>query len=215
MEIETQVQAQDWTSSDSACMSADVRLLANSLAKAKRHFGKTGKSATNNHTKYSYAKIEDIYNAVESSLLDEDVIIWHGNYFKDDKEVLITRFIHTLSGQWMQDIRYIESEKPGNQAKGAANTYMRKYAVLCMCAIATEDDDGQHEQEYIKKNSPHFTVSTSQSSMIKAAIKKHPDGINVYKELLSDFGISSVEELQAKDFERVMDIIKEGISHDS
>ena len=63
--------------------------------------------------------------------------------------------------------------------------------------------------------SPHFTVSTSQSSMIKAAIKKHPDGINVYKELLSDFGISSVEELQAKDFERVMDIIKEGISHDS
>lgn len=130
-------------------MSDDCRQLSQALLAAKQQFTATGKNAKTNQ--YSYAKIEDIYAAVEPALHANNVIIVHFSMVNPDAtEILCTRLIHTLSNQWIQDSRMLTSEKPGNQAKGAANTYMKKYAVLSLCAIATEDDDGESERKYIE-----------------------------------------------------------------
>ena len=134
-------------------MSPDTRILAAEFLKAKQDFNKTGKSGKNSHQNYDYAKIEDIYNAVEDALGKYNIIIWHMARPNESGQILylFTRLVHTLSGQWIEDMRILESEKPGNQAKGAANTYMKKYAVLSLCAIATEDDDGEEEDKYIQE----------------------------------------------------------------
>ena len=42
-------------------------------------------------------------------------------------------------------------EKPGHQGRGIAQTYSRKYAVLCLCALATTDDDAQAEEKFIEQ----------------------------------------------------------------
>ncbi len=135
--------------SGTTAMSDDIRALAQAFLLAKKEFLSTGLSGNNAHQKYKYAKIEDIYGAVEGALSKNHIIIWH--YARPDAgvEYLITRLVHTQTGQFIEDVRIMESEKPGNQAKGAANTYMKKYAVLSLCSIPTEDDDGEEEEKHI------------------------------------------------------------------
>jgi ERF superfamily len=134
--------------SNTTAMSDDIRALAQAFLLAKQEFLATGKSGKN--TQFGkYAKIEDIYHAVQDALGKNNIIIWHYARPESGAEYLITRLVHVLTGQFLEDVRTLESEKPGNQAKGSANTYMKKYAVLSLCAIPTEDDDGEEERKYL------------------------------------------------------------------
>jgi len=147
-------------------------------ANARRTFPPTGKSKS-----YSvggrairYANLEDVYNAVLKPLDENEITAFHMGYpHSEGKEVIVTRLIHRPSGQWIQDVRYAESEKPGNQEKGKANTYMKRYALLALCGIsAEEDDDGQAEQTHIEKRQqaptykprPKDTIDTAQASAL-------------------------------------------------
>ena len=76
--------SQEWSKSESTSMSEDCRHLGQSLLAAKREFTATGKNSKTNQ--YSYAKIEDIYAAVEPALHDNNIIIvwctcWHAIIF--------------------------------------------------------------------------------------------------------------------------------------
>jgi len=185
-------------------MSSDIRILAQAFLEAKKEFNKTGKSGKNNHQDYKYAKIEDIYNAVEEALSKQNIIIWHMARPDDTAKTLylFTRLIHTISGQWIEDMRILESEKPGNQAKGAANTFMKKYAVLSLCAIATEDDDGEEEEKYIKENKTR--INGAQVKEIQEAIKAAVDQKQLWGNIKDLFRINKLEELQSSSFETVL-----------
>ena len=157
----------NFTPSGSPHMSEDVREYFKAFLKARVEFPKTGKSGTNTGQKYDYSKIEDIYNAVIPGLAKNDIAVWHFAYPWEALStmcLLETRLIHQPSGQWVSDKRFLMCEKPGNQAIGIANTYMRKYAVLSLCGIATEDDDGEAEEQYIKEReqSAHKSSSAAQ-----------------------------------------------------
>ena len=130
----------------------DTRILDQAFLKAKIKFRATGMSGTNTGQKWNYAKLEDIYNAVEDSLAEQGIFIRHLCKYTGDAELLYTYLKHAESGQYVMDERRISSEKPGNQGRGAGETYAKKYAVLSLCAIATsdkDDDDGVEEQHYI------------------------------------------------------------------
>ena len=166
----------NYSKSNNPRMSEDIRLFAQAFAISKRSFRATGKSARNDHQKYNYAKIEDIYNAVEDALLDNNIVIWHGSDLIESNEVMRTRLTHTLSGQFIEDIRLLVSEKPGNQAKGAANTYMKKYALLSLCAIPTEDDDGAEEEEYIS-NEDKLPITEDQEKTLSRCRPEYQESI--------------------------------------
>ena len=72
--------------------------------------------------------------------------------------MLHTRLIHAPTGQFIQDTRPLKSEKPGNQAIGSANTYMRRYAVISLCALETADDDGEDERKYMRKETANLLI---------------------------------------------------------
>lgn len=188
-------------------MSEKITDLAQAFLKAKKEFSATGFSGNNSHQKYKYAKISDIYAAVESALAKHDIIIWHYCFIEDAKEVLATRLIHTLTGQYIMDTRFLETEKPGNQAKGAANTYMRKYAVLSLCAIATEDDDGQDEQSYISQKNNEPTIDPVQLLQLQSLIKEFPNNKLLYNNILKFNGIRDLSSLPQKSFENVKNYI--------
>src|SRR5271156_5807479 len=141
---------QAYQSNKTHLMSDDIRELAQAFLKAKMCMGGAKKNSKSNLHKY--ANLLSIYEAVEQALHEHNIFIWHFAERVDDTEtVLHTRLIHAPSGQFIQDTRPLKSEKPGNQAMGSANTYMRRYAVLSLCALETEDDDGEAERKYIEK----------------------------------------------------------------
>lgn len=191
--------------SNSPAMSEDIRALAQAFLIAKKDFKATGLAGENTHTRVKYAKIGDIYRAVEDALLANNIIIWHFDLPADGIEYMHTRLIHTLTGQFIEDRRILESEKPGNQAKGAADTYMKKYAVLSLCAIATEDDDGEEEEKYISRHSE--TITDDQVKYLQNAIKSCSNANLLYGNILKFNKVNDLAQLKSVAFESVKSYI--------
>lgn len=197
---------QPLTMSNTPSMSEDIRALACAFLLAKRSFKSTGLSGTNSHQKYNYAKLGDIYRAIEDALFDNNIIVWHFDRPADNgMEYVHTRLIHTITGQFIEDCRVLESEKAGNQAKGAANTYMKKYALLSLCAIATEDDDGEDEQKHIDKK-PELLVQ-DEILYLHNQLKLCSNGKKLYENILRDNNIRNLSYLPFSHYEEVKSYI--------
>lgn len=193
----------NYACSRSGSMSDDIRQLAQAFILAKKEFVATGLSGRNNGQHYDYAKLQDIYSAVEDGLLKNNIIIWHfADIVDKTTEVLYTRLIHNITGQWVQDVRFLVSEKPGNQGKGIANTYMRKVAVLSLCAIPTEDDDGEAEQKHINRNEP--AITDNQLKELQAAIKTCINPTKIHSAIKGYNNIQDLSELKISAFERIL-----------
>ena len=198
--------------SNTPAMSDDIRALASAFLLAKQEFSATGKSGKNNQFG-KYAKIEDIYHAVEDALTKNSIIIWHfarpdHRAGCDAQELLYTRLIHTPTGQFVEDCRVLESEKPGNQAKGSANTYMKKYAVLSLCAIPTEDDDGEAEEKYIEeKRSEEPFITQEQVNILSTELKACANAGTLFKNIQGYNDVKDLPELRASSFKKVREYI--------
>lgn len=121
--------------------------LLQAFLEAKKGFEKPKKSKKSNHGDYS--TVEDINDATQPALQANNLVIIPS--VRDD--ILTVRLYHTLTGQFLEDVRKLVSEKSGCQGMGASNTYMLKYALKTILNISgnDDDDDGQAEQAYIEK----------------------------------------------------------------
>lgn len=121
--------------------------LLQAFLEAKKGFEKPKKSKKSNHGDYS--TVEDINDATQPALQANNLVIIPS--VRDD--ILTVRLYHTLTGQFLEDVRKLVSEKSGCQGIGASNTYMLKYALKTILNISgnDDDDDGQAEQAYIEK----------------------------------------------------------------
>lgn len=199
-----------FTSSNTPAMSENITALASAFLLAKKEFSSTGFGGTNAHQKYDYAKIGDIYRAVEGALSKNNIIIWHFARPQDGLEYLYTRLIHASTGQFIEDCRILESEKPGNQSKGAANTYMKKYAVLSLCAIATEDDDGEAEQEEIEKKSNTGQYLTSKDvAEVTSDLKACANAKTLHDMILQKYKATSLQQLPYSSYDMVKQFIED------
>jgi hypothetical protein len=192
--------------SNTPAMSEDIRAIAKALRLAKREFRPTGFDGDNKFQNIKYAKIGAIYKAVEGALDNHGIIICHFKRPNDTGiEYMHTRLIHDETGQFIEDCRVTESEKPGNQAKGAADTYMKKYAVLSLCAIAAEDDDGQEEQKHIDKK-PDLLVQ-DEIDFLHSQLKSCSNGKKLYENILKSNKIHNLSDLPFSRYEEVKSYI--------
>lgn len=202
----------NFSKSNSSRMSDDIRQFGAAFLLAKENFRPTGKSAYNAQFKGNYAKIDDIYNAVESALKKQNIVIWHMRDVlidsQDKTEVLYTRLTHVLSGQYIEDVAFVFTEKPGNQGRGAANTYTKKQAVLNLCAISTEeyDDDGQAEQKYIEEKSTEY-INAAQIKELEDDIKSSSDPKKLWFGIKAFNRIEDLSELNVLQFKGIKSYI--------
>lgn len=190
------------------CMSEKTKELFVALLKAEEDFEKTGLNGQMTGLgKWKYAKLPDIYDAVKPALSKNGIKICHFcKVLPDGSEVLRTRLVHAISEQWIEDERILMSEKPGNQAKGSANTYNRKSAVLSLCAIAAEeDDDCQQEEQYIREkpenNTPYITAE--QVEILKNTIRNNPRRNVAWELIKKTYNITKFSELKSEYFNSV------------
>lgn len=194
--------------SNTHLMSDDIRQLAQAFLQAKQSMGGAKKNSKSNLHKY--ANLTAVYEAVEEALFSNNIIIWHFAERLDENDlVLHTRLIHSPTGQFIQDTRPMKSEKPGNQGIGSANTYMRRYAVLNLCALGDEDDDGEAERSYIEKkqyNTPTDSplINVKQVEELKAALKSDADGKAKYDKILSYNEVDDLSKLTEHQFRLIM-----------
>jgi len=190
-------------------MSEDTTVLLTALLEAKKNFTATGLNGLNKHTNNKYPLLKDIYKAVEPALFENGILISHFNRPADTgMEFMHSRLTHATTGQFIEDCRIVESEKPGNQGKGAANTYMKKYAILTLCAIAPEeDDDGEEEQKYIEKKKADPLLSSEQVSVLKSLIDSAKNGVELYESIKKVYKVEAVSDIKASSFETIKSYI--------
>lgn len=189
--------------SNSSAMSEDVRELMKALLLAEAEFPTLEQTGFNPQFKSKNSKLPDYYKATKASLRKNNIKITHYRTILENNETIVTtRLVHSLSGQWIQDMAILKSEKPGNQGLGAALTYMLKDAVRSLCAVSygEHDDDGQEEDEYIQKKK--FLIGSVPLHELQTLLKSAKNGSVMHKEILEDYGIRSLSELEGSVFEK-------------
>lgn len=187
-------------------MSPDIDAYSSAMVAARDDFKTLEKSGSRKDLNYNYAKIEDIYNAVVPALTNNGIQIDHFRFaISDGREILATRLTHSKSKQFRQDSSWLDAEKPGNQAKGSALTYMKKYAVLNLCGLAPdEDDDGagsdnsSTQKTSSSGNWKDAEISDSQINYINKLIGNNPQMGAKFAQQIDECG--SYTKSQASEF---------------
>lgn len=125
--------------------SPEIDQLACALAKAQGDMEHAKKTETNNHLHSSYANLADVIRCLRKPFKDNGLS--HSQLitmFGTGEEVVITKLMHE-SGQFLQSVLAIKTydAKGINELQqfGSAITYLRRYALMGITGLASEDDD--------------------------------------------------------------------------
>ncbi len=143
--------------------SEHIELIAAALSKAQAVMEGAKKDSVNPFYHSKYADLAEVWDTCRKPLTDNGLsfvqaIGAESGAFtvatvkgKDGRDITMmrlsvtTRLLHS-SGQWIEDIITMPVETDP-QAIGRVTTYIRRYAVMAMCGVAPEDDDGESAAE--------------------------------------------------------------------
>lgn len=141
------------------------------------------RSASGNRNRF--ATLDDIDDYIFGPLVEQGIRYDHYLKYVDGNELLVTYVEHVETLERIEDERILLCEKPGNQSKGGAQTYARRYALQALFGLPQEeDDDCQSEQDYI--NNKLWVINT---------IKNHPDKDKLWKEIKTKFVIVDLNDI--------------------
>ena len=120
--------------------------LAKALATARVAISHPTRNKVNPHFKNRYADLTAVLDAVVPIFALNGLTIVQ----MLDGPQLVTTLLHT-SGQWMTTTADIPPHANAQQL-GSALTYLRRYTVQSLAAIAAEDDDDGNQASPKKKN---------------------------------------------------------------
>lgn len=111
------------------------------LIKAQGAFKPAVKDAVNPHFKSRYVTLQAVIDAVLPALHANGFALVQATSVEDGKTILRTTLAH-VSGESVCSFYPVHPVKADPQGEGSALTYARRYALMALCGIAPEDDDG-------------------------------------------------------------------------
>src|ERR1700744_3439184 len=130
--------------------SEKIDLILPALIAAKGKFTAAKKDTVNDFFKSKYATLDNVIEAINGALLDNQIAVIQLTEIREGATVLLTRFYH-VSSQWIGSEYPVYAVKKDPQGEGAALTYARRYALMALAGIAPEDDDGNAATKTIQK----------------------------------------------------------------
>lgn len=134
-------------------MNPDEAPLWKAMLEAQKKIKHAIKDSKNPHLKNKYASLNAVLDEVKPILNDNGLVLTqHVVNGPAGHVVVMTRITHAESGAFTQDQLPVPVKHkfkdgvdlgPDAQELGSAITYGRRYGLLAMCAIASEDDDGE------------------------------------------------------------------------
>jgi hypothetical protein len=115
------------------------------LIKAQSEFPPVTKDGKNPHFKNNYATLEQVINCTATALQKNGLAIVQTM----EVDSLRTTLYHT-SGESITGVQLLHPSKNDPQGWHGAQTYARRYGMLSILGIASEDDDGNTASEKSK-----------------------------------------------------------------
>jgi hypothetical protein len=124
--------------------SESINEIATALVQVQAKLQAVKKDAKGNRSKY--ATINNVLEEVRPKLNESGIALLQSPCPSNEGTVAVaTRLLHT-SGQWIEGTAITEvssnAQIGGAQAYGSAITYLRRYSLVALLGIETEDDDG-------------------------------------------------------------------------
>lgn len=130
--------------------SESIDAIAAALAKAQASMGHAVKDRTNPHMRNKYATLVACIDAVRGPLSANGIALAQsGTYRPEDSTVVVTTMLLHSSGQWLAaDTSFAPSalatkgaSATDAQSIGSAITYGKRYGLMAMVGISSEDED--------------------------------------------------------------------------
>lgn len=190
--------------------SEQINELATALAKAQAEIQNVVKDAKNPHFKSDYATLDAITDTVRPVFAKHGLAVVQVPTFADGIVTVETLVAHS-SGQWIRGATGAPVTKADPQGVGSACTYLRRYSLAAIAALAQTDDDGnaasgngQRQHQQAKPVAPKGyddwlvdmeAVAAEGSDALKAAwTKSKPE----YRKHLTDTANAKWEGLKAR-----------------
>jgi len=129
---------------------------------------------------YKYSSLANIWDAIRKPLTDCGLgVIQITKTSEDGNPIIVTILIHE-SGEYIEGELTLRPAKDDSQALGSALTYGRRYALLAICGLASEDteDDGVAASGPKKKPTKRRNPTNNQKPLApKGWIKKYEEQV--------------------------------------
>lgn len=112
------------------------------LAAAQAAVKNADKNAQNPHYRSRYADLAEVLNTVRVDYAKNGIGILQAPSF-DGAMVHVETVLTHASGGWVSATASCVPARSDAQGIGAATTYLRRYGLAAMTAVAQEDDDGE------------------------------------------------------------------------
>ena len=113
-------------------------------AQSEMHHAKL--DSRNPHFKSEYASLESVLDAIKPALNRHGLILIEKVCSLNEKLFVNTQIIHE-TGEMIEAMTPILSERPGPQALGSGISYARRYGLEALCAIGSRDDDAESAEK--------------------------------------------------------------------
>lgn len=149
--------------------SESTKNLYDALDLAEDEFERILKTSDNPYFRSKYANLVTVQEAIKPALKKHKLKLQPFSYSDGDRAGTILRLIHLPSQEYIQTFNVAPgkgagkdgAEKINIQTFGSVWTYTRRYSVLDLLDLATEDDDGSRGSGYEEEPPPTRTVSSA------------------------------------------------------
>lgn len=131
-------------------MSDDINDLATALSKAQGEILDAAKGADNPYFKSKYADLAAVRGVIREPLAKHGLSLVQLPKTVDGGVEVETMLIHA-SGQFIKSCLFMPAAKGDAHGIGSAITYARRYSIMSILALATEDDDGNAAVDSVKR----------------------------------------------------------------
>lgn len=160
------------------------------------------KTADNPFFKSTYATYENVLDALNPVLEEQGLLLLQPGAKSETGTVrVVTRIIDIESGEEVSGVTQLDTVKKDPQASGSAITYAKRYGLLQLLAIKTEDDDGNSA-----------THDEKSSMYVITEIKKLTKELELEEKLtsmLEGWNIAKVEDLSKDRGQAVLNRLRE------
>lgn len=127
----------------------NIKNIAKALGIFHKEMGSVKKESENPYFKSSYAGLDSILPAIKEPLEKAGLVFVQIPMGENE---LKTKIIHIESGESIQGKYSMKPVKDDPQGRGSCLTYMRRYALVAMLGLNTEEDDDGNKASSAPKN---------------------------------------------------------------
>jgi len=170
--------------------SDSITAIAPALVKAQALIEDAVKDSSNPAFRSKYADLSAVLAVIRKPMADNDLCVLQSPDRSDGGVEVETRILHK-SGEWISQSCFIPITKWDAHGMGSGITYGRRYGLMAIFCIGTEDDDGNTAVQSgpsapVKKAAPKVNVEKVLDAG-KAAAANGTDALrNWYKGLPND-----------------------------